>query len=785
MRDILVVLRSNASPADLIGEVFREYGIPIATEGSRALASSGRLAAVSALLHLAIDDWPYQQVLGVLGSNYFQPAWSEGSLESARESALALVRKLQVAQGSEPLIHRSAALIAGAERWEIPAQPDAPHPLADGHRLLLRLFATFELLPQRATVREWGEVLRKIAEEFGWLTPPATQKPSNADGAPWQSGDEIAWRAALQRLATLEHLGPWLGESPPRWSRRDFLVRWQDLLRCELLPDHRDEVGRVRVLSAPAARGLSAEYLFFAGLSEQSFPQPMSESRLLSEAEVAGLAKAGLPLSQRGERAQDEMLLFYEVLSRGRRHLTVSYPALDAAAQPLMPSPYLIELQQICKAAWPVAEQTLELSPLPVGPEPLCPRDLRLMAIAAAEQGESQWLARFLRRAGAPAGDSPIRTAADNVTAGLRMAHQRQAKEFGPFDGLILGEQAQRAFAAGCHAQRQWSASQLEQYRACPYQFFLRRELRLVPQDELELEDDYGRRGVLLHGALAALHRWLNEKQGGPTSLAKYEHQDLMAAAQRLLDELCGTASESLPLQQALREIDRRLLSKLLERYLRQHRAYEQGMKEVSLRPAYFEVAFGDEANPRDGEPALDARRDPLSTEQPFELRSGDETILLSGRIDRIDIGRAGDTPVFNIVDYKSGKSGKYTRPSVLNGRWLQLPLYTLAAAELLLLAQRAQPWQFGYWFPKEAGLKSPVVCHEVAAGRLQSTQQWSELRELIAKLVFDAVRGIARGQFPVSSSDPQCTSHCEYKTVCRVNQVRSIDKIWPPESPS
>jgi hypothetical protein len=41
------------------------------------------------------------------------------------------------------------------------------------------------------------------------------------------------------------------------------------------------------------------------------------------------------------------MLLFYEVLSRADKSLTISHPALDDKAQQLPPSPYVIELQRV------------------------------------------------------------------------------------------------------------------------------------------------------------------------------------------------------------------------------------------------------------------------------------------------------------------------------------------------------------------------------------------------------------------------------------------------------
>ena len=40
-------------------------------------------------------------------------------------------------------------------------------------------------------------------------------------------------------------------------------------------------------------------------------------------------------------------------------------------------------------------------------------------------------------------------------------------------------------------------------------------------------------------------------------------------------------------------------------------------------------------------------------------------------------------------------------------------------------------------------------------------------------------VRDIRAGNFPVASRDDKCTSYCDFSTVCRVAQVRSLGKQW------
>ena len=107
-----------------------------------------------------------------------------------------------------------------------------------------------------------------------------------------------------------------------------------------------DESGYVRVLSASSVRSLRIPYVFLAGLSEKVFPPPDREDRLYSEAEYVRLIDAGLPFAARTDRTRDEMLLFYEAITRATKRLYLSYPALDESAQPLLPSPFLREVEQ-------------------------------------------------------------------------------------------------------------------------------------------------------------------------------------------------------------------------------------------------------------------------------------------------------------------------------------------------------------------------------------------------------------------------------------------------------
>jgi ATP-dependent helicase/DNAse subunit B len=316
----------------------------------------------------------------------------------------------------------------------------------------------------------------------------------------------------------------------------------------------------------------------------------------------------------------------------------------------------------------------------------------------------------------------------------------------------------------------------LEEYALCPYRFFLNNVLHLEELPNLGLEIDFGRRGQLAHSALAELHRRLNAA-GTPQSPVDVGAKKLGALTDETIAVLIEQLPKGSPLEVALRTIDLQLLTQWMQGYFAQHEKYDAAAGELDqpLRPAHFEVSFGLK---RRGDVSADPT---LFTEKPFDLSCGEETIRFSGRIDRIDIGLVGDEVVFNILDYKTGSKKRLSADDLAAGLALQLPIYALAVQELLMIDRRAKPWRVGYWYLKEKGFHADDLPQFFERGEegLQETGAWRELRQTLLARVVTLVRSIRSGMFPVFSLDDECTSRCPYRTVCRVGQVRALDKQW------
>ncbi len=757
---IAVVFRTPQDADSPVAEVFSAMGIPFTLELGQTLERSPALAALVALLQLDGEDWPFVALSAVLGSNYFKPHWPEWQQGQAAMAAERVVRELQIPRGRRRLLKELR------EKSESNGGGESQYGTVLA--ALERLGNVLDELPKKTVPGDWAKAWQRLAEQTGLVRAIHQEEPAEQEGdttAHVGLPDRAAWQRLMMLVGEGDCLARWLGQHPPQWDRRDALAALVDLLGSERIGHGGDEAGHVRVLSAASVRAITVPYLFLAGLSEKAFPPPDREDRLYSEAESQRLIAEGLPLVARTERNREEMLLFYEAMTRATQRLYLSYPALDDAGQPLSPSPYLAEVEQACGEGKIARTEATDLSPVPVDDEPLSPAEFRLKATALALEGDLPLLAGLVHRAPAMA---------ENLRRGLELTRLRQDRDrFGLSEGMLLSDAVRAVLAERYPQERTFSATELEQYATCPYQFFMERLLKVKPLEEIALAVDHLERGRLAHDVMAALHRRVNETLGHPGSPLELEPGDY----ERLLDETLRDTlgpEPSNPIRAAFREVDRRLLVQWTDAYRDQHARYDKLWRSCDEPPVptFFEVAFG----------GLRADDGPPSTERPLEFPVLEGTVRLAGRIDRIDVGRVAGRRIFSVLDYKTGASIRLTAETIAAGKTLQLPIYAVAAAQLLL-GDNALPWQAGYWYLRDDGFKprSALVMHRQEESGVVAEPEWEEIRRLLGETIGSLVRGIRLGQFPVCSKDERCTGFCPYRTVCRINQVRSLEKTWQP----
>ena len=795
--EIVVVFRSLADVAQRVREVFDQVGIPYYLESNPLLVTTPVVRTLLALLRLDAEDWSFRRVISVL-TNTMLTALDEG----ARQAADWLVRDLQIAQGRAALLQRVAQLAADAtspgqseyaERRSTQAQRAKP--------LLDHLANALDNLPQEATLAEWCQALARAGSALG-LSPfnqgwhaqrlsdgrgesGQVPRPSRTQGVPPadepnHATDVAAWQSIERHFAALQRLDDWLGQPPRRWSRGELIGALLDAATHESLAAAHDDVGRVRILSAPAARNLTAKHLFIAGMSEQAFPMPERAARLATEADyrnaarVADEALATTPIDS-ATRSQEEMLLFYEVLSRAEESLTISYPALDDKAQTLPPSPYVLEIERLIgeQAMERVRRSTPHLSPVPRDGCVSSLADWRVKAVSEALDGDRRLLAGLFssnlpavdERGEGRVNNQPLANAID---AGIRIVHARaRGDSFGPAEGLLTSPAVATRLAKRFGEQHLWSPSQWETYAACPFKFYLHVVLGLEPLGDLVLETDFARRGSRLHHVLAKFHREWPTICREQSLTVEEESARFLGHLHKTIDERIAASSRA-GIDAALLELDRRQIRKWAAGHFDHHQSYHGACAKLGgqMTPRHFEFRFGPR---RQGE----TDQDPESTGDAFLLDLGGEQIRITGQIDRIDVATIEGKTFFSVIDYKSGKKVILKQQHIESGERLQLPIY-VEAAQMLVFGGEATPLAAGYWsmaggFDAKGAL---AVVQEDENG-----DRWETMKDTVRRLVRQFVDGIRHGDFPVDSRDDKCTSYCEFNTVCRVGQIRNLNK--------
>ncbi|MGW8258054.1 MAG: PD-(D/E)XK nuclease family protein, partial [Thermoguttaceae bacterium] len=494
--EIAVVFRRAIDSGTLAAQVFQRLGIPFALEKGQTLDRAPLVRALTALLALDLDDWPFRKLLGALGSNYFQPNWPQWQAGNASKIVEQSIRHLQISRGRGELLQRLEA--------------DSDNPTLE---ILKRLAAVFDRLPEKATISQWAVAWEMLSHEIGLLRVAAQRVGVQSDLNDEASQlDILAWNCLISALSNCDALDKRLKRRSPELDRRGALLALLDIVGSVRLPTLGDEVGYVRILSAPSVRALHIPYLFLAGLSEKVFPLAEREDRLYSEAEYLRLIENGLPLSARADRQRDEMLLFYEVLTRATRRLYLSFPAWDEAAQPLLPSPYLSEAARVLDLSPSLDLEIGDFRPVPAGDEPLSLAQFRVMAFdkAFSEKGDVALLAEYLQNQTNGmkqdattrlfTAKTPFSPLARNILNALEIAVLRENPlRFSKAEGILSGRATKKLLAAEFSSKRCFTASELEHYAACPFRFLLQNILKLEGPEELSLDSDLKQRGHIVH----------------------------------------------------------------------------------------------------------------------------------------------------------------------------------------------------------------------------------------------------------------------------------------------
>ena len=761
---IVIAFRELDEYRDFVVETFEAAGIPSCCAAGVPLDRLPLCRALIQVLQLEAEDWPFRRLMGVLNSSYFQPQWSEKGTDAVR-SVAEVLRRFKLAEGRARILERlDRACREGEESTAADSDRLPVFLVQRALKLLERLSLSTESLRQPHDLENWAKCVGSLIAELGFAKEPAE---GNFAGVRSAAEDCDHIKRLLFDASKSEQI---LGGEPIQRTLVQFLQELTDLLKHAESPPETSEAGRVRILSAEHVRNLDIPYLFVAGLTERSFPRRQTDDCLFSESERRELNQRGLKLAHHAERAQEEMLMFYSVVTRARTRLTLSYPAVSADGQPLSCSPYLTALQDLFTPEALKVRLEEQLDPIPATDRVLSNADGRVRGTFEALHRKPRLLRSLAETPGNLGAVEGI------VSAAEMHAARFHSPGFSAFEGMLENPDNLAWVANRYSPDHEFSATQLESYASCPFQYFVSNLLSVEPLAIVELETEYGRRGTLVHDVLAELHRTLLSE----SPAARADSDAIADRFHQLLDERLGARPAGSEVERALLEIERRLLREWGSAYGEQNAGYLAGQPEGLDRPpvpSHFETAFGKSGRGGDDETSRAA----------LVIGEGPEAVQIAGRIDRIDVSMSGGRTVFSVIDYKTGKTRSDRLEDIQAGRALQLALYALAIVRLELVGADASPLLVGYWHIRDQGFTLGLRSRKKKNGGHAALEEavWDSLVKILDEIVPKLARAMRSGQFPVFNSDKNCTGWCPYHTGCRVVQIRALPdelaKTWSP----
>ena len=695
----------------LLREAAREFGLPLYFADGERLDRNPAVAALLNVLGLALQGWARRPLLDALRCPYFdlRPfGLRPPAADELNETAHAAQVMGGLDQWQDALLRLADAQPAGSEAAEPPEDGERVPALPTGERAS-QLWQGLETFAARLTPPPRARLAAFVAWVEALLDGTGLAVRDRAALHAGSAGRDVAALDAFSELLEALVIGAQVMSGPADLSWAEFYNELRGAVAGARY--QAEEVGRglaaIYAGNLAGARGVSYRAVALLGLSEGIFPRPLSEEPFLSDTERAELHAAGLALEPR--LRSDQQTLFYEAVTRASEYLLLTRPYLADDGERWEPSPY-----------WNAALSLFDIQPLIVR------ADSRLPQAEAASPLEL--LVTAARAGGLPPIGVSLLPAWQQVQRSVAVLRARQTQPAaGPFEGQAHALAAVLRERYG--PDHTWSASRLETYGQCRFRFFVDNALQLELRQTPAAGFDVAQLGGMLHTILEQVY----QHAADPADVA---------ALVQSLPAVAGAVFAAAPRRfgfrpTALWEAQQAEWLELLQASLLALAEAAEG-----FRPAYFEVRFGFGV-----QPAL-----------VIETQAGQ--IRFHGVIDRVDVAPDGS---LRLIDYKTGGSGLTAR-DVGEGRRLQLPLYALAAEQVLGPGQAVD----GYYWGIRQGAPSPLRLSKFSFPK--DAPQHHGLRgavDVALRHVNTYVQGIQSGEFAPAPPPDGCPAFCSARLFC------------------
>lgn len=407
-----------------------------------------------------------------------------------------------------------------------------------------------------------------------------------------------------------------------------------------LIPHAADQV---LVGSIERWRSHEISALYIIGANDGVLPAASRDEGMLTDKDRGILKDLGLELAPDTKaQAFDEQFLLYSSLTKTGGYLRISYSLGDSEGKGLRASPIINKLKRL----FPNMERSSIVMGGGKGVEGIAAalptlnmliKSLRNMIQTDSCEAEL-WKDVYLWFLERPQWKDRL----DNAVQGLFYKNEEKPLDLSK---AVTGE------------MQYTSVSRLEKYKSCPFSYYVQYDLKA--KERRILKPEASDIGSFLHLVISRFSEDL-EKEG--IKWADVEDDWSNNKIDCLVEEIVENTS-SIPLKHTKRYV---YLKERLKRVVK--RAIWliiKHAKRSGFEPIMYEAAFGE----KDGLPGM-----------ILTLPNG-EKVVLTGRIDRIDLLEKDKENYVRIVDYKSGNK-YFSLSDVYHGLQLQLLLYLSAIWE-------------------------------------------------------------------------------------------------------
>lgn len=628
-RDIAVIVGDMDTYASYVEREFADMQIPCYIDRTRGIVLNPMIEHIKSALDLFLKDFSYEAVFHYLRSG----------LADFEADEVDFLEKYILQTG-----------IRGKRKWErlfthkLKEMEEQEEPLQKVNELRERLVSQVAVLSKkRVSAKEHVEVL------YEFLVQTRVQEKLQRMELNFQKqGDLIRAREYAQIYGLVMNLLDqiYVLLETEEISAQEFLEILEagfGEIEVGTIPQN---VDRILVGDMERTRLKQVKVLFFMGVNDGNIPKNSSKGGILSDMDREFLKESDLELAPTPRQQMFiQRFYLYLNLTKPSEKLYISYAKVSSEGKTLRPS-YLIEtirklfVGMEVKQPWmqPVMEQIVTaregIRYLAEGLREYVEggltklKDYELFALYNAYEGQPEYqeLANVLKEAA-----------------------------FYRYQASSLAREVARA-VYGKNLEN--SVSRLEKYAACAYQHFLKYGLSLQEREEFGFEAvDMGN---IFHEVLDAFAQKLTKSEYTWFDFPEeFGQQTVAEAMEQLATEYgAGILYSSSRKEYAVARM-RRILTRTVNTLQKQ-------LQKGEFVPQAHEMSFRFVQD-------IDA----------IDIRlSGEETMRLQGRIDRVDIAREEDQIFVKVIDYKSGEH-HFDLAALYYGLQLQLVVYMNAAMEI------------------------------------------------------------------------------------------------------